>query len=93
MRKIIFTILVAFTLFAAYESKPDDKTCIIAAVKAVWGSRVPNEKLPMYFNPFMDITSQSVRVNDWIFLKRIQYKYKTGYKMIGFAAFKKVYIF
>lgn len=84
-------ILLAFTLFAAYSSKPDDKTCIIAAVKAVWGNHVPSEKLPLYFNPFMDITSESVKVNDWIFLKRIQYKYKNDFVTIGFGAFKKVF--
>lgn len=93
MRKIIFIILIAFALFAAYSSKPDDKTCIIAAVKAVWGNRVPDEKLPMYFNPFMDLTSQSVRVNDWVFLKSIQYKYNNGYKIVGIGIFKKVYTF
>ncbi|WP_018612411.1 hypothetical protein [Segetibacter koreensis] len=93
MRKIIIAIVIAFGLFAAYSSKPDDKTCIIAGVRAVWGDRVPDEKLPMYFNQFMDITSQSVRVNDWIFLKRIQYKFKNEYKTVGFGAFKKVYTF
>ncbi len=93
MRKIIIIIFIAFALFAAYSSKPDDKTCIIAAVKAVWGNRVPDEKLPMYFEQFMDITSQSVKVNDWIFLKNIQYKYKNEYKTVGFGAFKKVYTF
>ncbi len=93
MRKIIIVILIAFALFVAYSSKPDEKTCIIAAVKAVWGSRVPNENLPMYFNPFMDLTSQSVKVNDWVFLKNIQYKFKNEYKTVGFGAFKRVYIF
>lgn len=93
MGKIILIILIAFALFAAYSSKPDDKTCIIAAVKAVWGNRVPNEKLSMYFNQFMDIASQSVKVNNWIFMKSIEYKYKNEYKTVGFGAFKKVYIF
>ena len=93
MRKIIIIILVLFTLFAAYSSKPDDKTCIIAAVKFVWGNRVPDEKLPLYFEPFMNLTSQSVKVNDWIFLKRIQYKIKNEYATVGFGAFKRVYTF
>ncbi len=90
MKKAIIIILVVFTLFAAYSSKPDDKTCIIAAVKFVWGKR---EKLPLYFEPFMDLTSQSVKVNDWIFLKRIQYKIKNDYATVGFGAFKRVYTF
>lgn len=93
MKKIIITILVAFALFAAYKSKPDDKTCIIAVVKAVWGDRVPDEKLPMYFNQFMDVTSKSVRVKDWIFFKNIQYKYKNEYKTVGVGAFNRVYTF
>ena len=79
-------------LFAAYSSKPDDKTCIIKAVKAVWGKRVPDERLPLCYEPFMDLTSQSVKINDWIFLKRIQYKYKNGYITVGIGAFKKVFI-
>lgn len=78
-------------LFAAYSSKPDDKTCIIKAVQAVWGNRVPDEKLPLFYEPFMDLTSQSVKINDWIFLKRIQYKY--NYVTIGFGFFKKVFTF
>lgn len=92
MKKIIFTILVAFALFAAYKSKPDDKTCIIAGVKAVWGSHVPEETSPIYFNSFMNITSPSVKVDDWILLKRIQYKIKNRYVTIGYGALKRVYI-
>lgn len=93
MSKIIIIILVAFTLFAAYSSKPDDKTCIIEAVKFVWGDRVPDEKLPLYYEPFMDLTSQSVKIDDWIFLKRIQYKLKSGYATVGIGAFKRVFTF
>ncbi len=91
MKKVIFIIVVVFVLFAAYFSKPDDKTCIIAAVKYVWGNRVPDEKLPLYYEPFMDLTSQSVKVNDWIFLKRIQYKVKNDYVTVGYGAFKRVF--
>lgn len=92
MKKIIITILAVFALFAAYSSKPDDKTCIIEAVKAVWGSRVPDQKLPLYYEQFMDLTSKSVKVNDLIFLKRIQYKIKNDYVTVGYGAFKKVFI-
>ena len=93
MKKVIITILLAFTLFAAYSSKPDDKTCIIAAVKFVWGDRVPDERKPMYFEPFMDLTSQSVKVDDWIFLKIIKYKIKNDYRIVGIGAFKRVFPF
>jgi hypothetical protein len=92
MKKIIVTILIVFALFAAYKSKPDDKTCIITAVKAVWGNRVPPETKPIYFEQFMNLTSQSVKVNDWIFLKRIQYKIKDDYVTVGYGAFKRVFI-
>jgi hypothetical protein len=93
MKKTIITILIVFTLFAAYSSKPDDKTCIIKAVKAVWGSRVPKENLAMYYEPFMDLTSKSVKIDDWIFLKRIQYKFTSGYATVGLGAFKNVFTF
>lgn len=86
-------MLVAFTLFAAYASKPDDKTCIIEAVKSVWGPLVPDVSRPIYYEQFMDLTSKSVEIDDWIFLKRIQYKFKTATSTVGFAAFKKVFTF
>jgi hypothetical protein len=91
VKKIIIGLLLVFFLFAAYSSKPDDKTCIIAAVKYVWGSRVPDDKVPMYYEQFMDLTSQSVKVNDLIFFKSIQYKVKNDYKTVGFGAFKRVF--
>lgn len=93
MKKTIIAILIVFALFAAYSSKPDDKICIIKAVKAVWGSRVPDEKLSLYYEPFMNLTSKSVKIDDWIFLKRIQYKFISGYATAGFGAFKKVFTF
>ena len=93
MKKTIITILIVFALFAAYSGKPDDKTCIIKAVKAVWGNRVPDEKLPLYYEQFMDLTSKSVKIDDWIFLKRIQYKFTSGYATVGLGAFKNVFTF
>jgi len=93
MKKIIIAILIVFALFAAYSSKPDDKTCIIAAVRAVWGNKVPDEKKPMYFNQFMDVTSEFVKVNDLVFLKMIRYRFNKDYKVLGVGAFKRVYIF
>lgn len=90
MKKTIIIILLVFTLFAAYSSKPDDKTCTIEAVKAVWGDRVPDVNRPIYYESFMNLTSQSVKIDDWVFLKRIQYKFVSGYKTVGIGAFKKV---
>lgn len=91
MKKTIVLILLAFLLFAAYSSKPDDKTCIIGAVKAVWGNRVPSTSKPIYYEQFMDLTSQSVVINDWIFLKRIRYIYPKETRTVAFGAFKKVF--
>lgn len=91
MKKIIITIVIVFALFAAFMSKPDDKTCIIAGVRAVWGDRVPTVEKPVYFEQFMDLTSKSVKVNDWLFLKRIQYKIKDNYVTVGYGAFNRVF--
>lgn len=91
MKKIIIIMLVGFTLFAAYASKPDDKTCIIESVKSVWGRLTPDLTHPIYYEQFFDETSKSVKIDDWIFLKRIQYKFNTGYVTVGFGAFKKVF--
>jgi hypothetical protein len=93
MRKIIVLILIAFTLFAAYSSKPDDKTCIIEAVKSVWGPLTPTTARPVYYEQFMDLTSKSVEIDDWIFLKRIRYKTANDTKTVAFGAFKKVFTF
>ncbi len=51
-------ILVIFTLFAAYSSKPDNKTGIIEAAESVWADRVPDEKFPLYYEPFIGVTSR-----------------------------------
>jgi hypothetical protein len=93
MKKIIAIILTLFALFVAYSSKPDDKTCTLKAVRAVWGNAVPTEEKPLYFEPFMDNISQSVKINDYVFLKRIQYKTNTGYKTVGVGIFNKVVTF
>ena len=93
MRKIIIIILIAFALFGAYESKPDDKTCIIQVVKSVWGKYMPDLRIPMYYEQFMNETSKQVEINDWVFLKRIKYNFKDGPKTVGLAAFNRVFTF
>jgi hypothetical protein len=91
MKKIIVLLLIIFTLFAAYSSKPDDRTCIIEAVKSVWGPLTPTTDRPIYYEQFMDLTSKLVEIDDWIFLKRIKYKFKNDTKTVAFGAFKKVF--
>lgn len=82
---------VTFALFVAYMSKPDDKTCIIEAVKSVWGNYTPDVSRPIYYEQFFDLTSKSVIIDDWIFLKRIRYKFKSGPVTVAIGAFNKVF--
>ena len=89
---MIIGILLVFTLFTAYSTKPDDRTCVTEVAKAVWGRIVPKETKPMYYEQFMDLTSKSIGIDDWIFLKRVQYKFNNGNTTVAFAAFKRVFI-
>lgn len=91
MKKILLSLLFVFILIIAYQSKPSDKDCIIKAVRTAWGAKVPDEKIyPQYFEQFMDVTSTAVKVDDWIFLKRISYKYNNDYKTVGYGLFKQI---
>ena len=55
MKKYILPLLV-LVLGTAYITKPDDKTCIIEGVRAVWGDVMPDvNKYPVYFEQFMNI--------------------------------------
>jgi len=91
MRKILLLLLVV-VLIVAFVTKPDDKTCIIQGVKAVWGSRTPNVyDKPAFFESFMNITSKQVEVKDWIFFKQIKYKLQGDEKTVAYGAFKKVF--
>ncbi len=91
MKKIIAAVIIIAFLFVAFRTKPDDKSCILKGVKAVWGNRTPPEDKPMYFEPFMDITSKQVKITDWLFFKQIKYKFNTEYKTIAIGAFNKVF--
>lgn len=85
-------LLLAF-LVAAYVTKPSDKDCIIAAVEGVWRERTPNkEKFPQYFEQFMDVTSTMVKVDDWLFLKRMRYRFGPQYRTVGYGAFTKIFM-
>lgn len=90
MKKLVLIVVLGIILLVAYGTKPDDKTCIIDSVKSVWGKYTPDLQNPNMYEQFMNVTSQSVEVDDWVFLKRIRYKTKTGYVTVGFGAFKKV---
>ena len=84
-------LLPRLVLSIAYFTKPDDKTCIIGGVKAVWGNMVPDPYAePGMFENFMNITSVNVRVRDWIFFKQVKYRVTTDEKTVAFGVFKNV---
>lgn len=94
MKRILLLLLLVTVLTIAYFTKPDNKTCIEAAVKAVWGDKMPvKTKTPEYYEQFMDIMSENVTVNDWVFLKRIHYRIDDKRQgTVGFGAFRRVFI-
>ncbi len=93
MKRFAIIIFTALFFLIAYVSKPDDRTCIIEGVKAVWGRFAPNLDAPEYYNQFMDIASEAVVIKDWVFVKQIRYKYnKDVTRTIGIGAFNKVFI-
>jgi hypothetical protein len=92
MKKILLILLAALVLLVAYFSKPSDKACIIAAVEAVWGSRTPDKyKVPAYYEQFMNLNSPSVKIDDWVLLKRIKYDIGGKEYTIGYGAFNKCF--
>ena len=92
MRRLIPWLIVVAVLVVAYVTKPDDKTCIITAVNAVWGKRVPDVySKPKFYEAFMNITSKKVIVDDWIFLKRVRYKLPDKELNIAIGAFNHVF--
>lgn len=94
MKRFAIITFTALFLLIAYVSKPDDRTCIIESVRSVWGSYTPTDQKPWYYNQFMDLTSKSVEINDWVFLKRIRYQYnKEVTRTVGIGAFNKVFTF
>lgn len=93
MKRILLLLLLAAVLLIAYATKPDDKTCIIAAVEAVWGSRTPDKySKPAFYEEFMNLNSRQVIVDDWIFLKRIRYRFPKKEYNIGIGAFKHIFM-
>jgi len=91
MKKIVLLLSVVVILTIAYVTKPDDKTCIIAAVNAVWGNVVPDPKnKPALYEAFMNLNYKQVVIDDWIFLKRIRYRFPKKEYNIGFGMFNRI---
>lgn len=88
---LIFILFITIILIIAASTKPTDKRIKIDVVNAIWGKRVPNmyDKPDMY-EQFMNTTTQDIDIDDWVFLKRIQYTIHDTATTIGFAAFGKV---
>jgi hypothetical protein len=85
-------LLVVFVLIISYASKPDNKTCMEVAVKAVWGNLAPDKyKSPEYYEQFMDLNSPNVVINDYLFFKHVKYKTSNEEKSIAIAAFKRFF--
>jgi hypothetical protein len=92
-KKILISVLiiVPLILIIAAFSKPDDKKIKIEVVEAIWGNRIPNMySKPDLYEQFMDLTTQDIDIDDWIFLKRIKFTVRDTANTVGFAAFGKV---
>ena len=93
-RVIMISILsiIIIAIIAAY-TKPDDKTIMEQAVKAVWGNLTPRKySFPEYYEQFMNLNSPDVDIDDWVVVKRIRYNIGNNKRTIGYAAFGKVMI-
>jgi hypothetical protein len=88
---IIFIIVLLFVV--AVVTKPSDKQIKKKAIKSIWGNLVPDEnKYPGYYNQFMDYTTTSVYIDDWLVIKRIRFKSGKEIKPVGFAALGETFI-
>ena len=88
---VITVLLIAVILIIAASTKPTDKKIKIEVVNAIWGKRVPNMyDKPDLYEQFMNITTQDIDIDDWLFLKRIKYTLHDTTNTVGFAAFGKV---
>lgn len=93
MKKVVLLLAVGALLLVAYTTKPDDKTCIIAAVEAVWGKLAPDKyNKPALYEQFMNLNSTQVKIDDWIFLKRIRYQFPKKEYKIGIGAFNHIFM-
>jgi hypothetical protein len=88
---IIVSILIATIFIAAALTKPTDKKIKINVIEAIWRDRVPNKYgKPDFYEQFMNITTQAIIIDDWLFIKRIRYLIGNDKKIIGYAAFGKI---
>ena len=93
MKKLLLLFALGIFVLIAYRTKPDDKTCIEAAVKVVWRNRVPDkDKYPGYYSQFMNTISPNVVVDDWVFLKRVRYKLAKRDLTVGIGMFRQVIV-
>lgn len=94
MRKritIIFILVIAAILIIAALTRPSDKQIKIEVVDAIWGKLVPDRnKHPGRYEQFMDVVTQDIDVEDWIFFKKISDTIKDSTFVVGYAAFGKV---
>ena len=90
--KKMFVFLFLLVLAVAFFTRPDDKTCIIEGVKAVWGNATPDPaKAPALFEQFMDVNSQNVQVKDFYLVKQVRYGTPGEMKTVAYGAFKNVF--
>ena len=88
---LVLVLLFAIILIIAASTKPGDKRIKIEVVDAIWGTRVPNKyDKPDFYEQFMNITTQDIGINDWLFIKRITYTIHDTTNTVGYAAFGKV---
>jgi hypothetical protein len=93
MKKIIIFSVIIIVLISAYVTKPDNKTCIIGGVKAVWGNITPDPySKPDFFEQFMNLYSGDVKLKDWFFFKQIIYTTGKERKTVGIGAFRHVFV-
>ncbi len=88
---IITAVVVAIILIIAAFTKPDDKKIKIEVIETIWGKKQPDKyKAAQYYEEFMNLTTQDIHIDDWIFLKRITFTLRNTTNTIGFAAFGKI---
>ena len=89
---VIVLLITAIFTIAAF-TKPSDKKIKINVIEAIWRDRVPDKyDKPAFYEQFMNITTEAVIIDDWLFMKRIRYTVGKDKKLLGYAAFGKILI-
>lgn len=90
-KNLIPVLLIVVILIIAAFTKPDDKRIKVEVIDAIWGKPQPDKyKAAQYYEEFMNLTTQDIHIDDWIFLKRITFTLRDTTNTVGFAAFGKV---